>query len=260
MNDPDDFLTRWSRRKRAVAAAEKAALEKQARAPTDDAQEPVERSGQRSEAPITRSLHAGAEAEKVEALPTEAKPTEAKTKEQQDALPVFDISTLPSIESITADTDIRGFLAPGVPAELRVAALRRAWAADPKVRDFVGLADYDFDYNTPGAIAGFGPLGLTDEMRREMARLMTGWPVPAESPPAGPAQPIPEVSAPLTAEASPDHRLTTSEQAACNQDELITNEAKAPSDEESAAVQQDQSQSEQSMTPARRGHGGALPH
>ena len=44
------------------------------------------------------------------------------------------------IESITADTDIRAFLAPGVPVQLTRAALRRVWETDPAIRDFVGLA------------------------------------------------------------------------------------------------------------------------
>ena len=88
------------------------------------------------------------------------------------AEPVFDLSKLPPIESITAETDIRAFLAPGVPAELRLAALRRAWVADPKVRDFVGLNDYDFDFHTPGAIPGFGPLEMTDELRQEVLRIV----------------------------------------------------------------------------------------
>jgi len=42
----------------------------------------------------------------------------------------FDLSSLPSLESITAGTDIRAFLNPGVPAELTRAALRRAWTTD----------------------------------------------------------------------------------------------------------------------------------
>ena len=40
----------------------------------------------------------------------------------------------------------------GVPAELTRAALRRVWAADPTIRDFVGLADYAWDFNAPGAM------------------------------------------------------------------------------------------------------------
>ena len=42
----------------------------------------------------------------------------------------------------------------------------------PKIRDFVGLADYDWDFNTPGAIPGFGPLEMTDELRRQVARIV----------------------------------------------------------------------------------------
>jgi hypothetical protein len=43
----------------------------------------------------------------------------------------FDPASLPSIESIVADTDIIAFLHAGVPAELTQAALRRAWTSDP---------------------------------------------------------------------------------------------------------------------------------
>src|SRR5262249_33255064 len=53
--------------------------------------------------------------------------------------PEIDLSKLPSIDSITAATDITEFLRKGIPAELSRAALRRAWAADPAIRDFVGL-------------------------------------------------------------------------------------------------------------------------
>jgi hypothetical protein len=83
----------------------------------------------------------------------------------------FDPASVPSVESITADTDIRAFLAPGVPAELARDALRRAWAADPKIRDFVGLADYDWDFNAPGSLPGFGSLEMTDELRQIAARV-----------------------------------------------------------------------------------------
>jgi Protein of unknown function (DUF3306) len=52
------------------------------------------------------------------------------------------------------------------------AALRRVWAADPKIRDFVGLADYDWDFNAPGAMTGFGSLEMTDELRQQIARMV----------------------------------------------------------------------------------------
>src|SRR5205807_543978 len=86
--------------------------------------------------------------------------------------PAFDPASLPAIESITGETDIRSFLAPGVPAELTRAALRRVWAADPKIRNFVGLADYDWDFNASGSMAGFGPLEMTEELRQVVARII----------------------------------------------------------------------------------------
>ena len=84
----------------------------------------------------------------------------------------FDLTKLPPIESITAESDIRAFLAPGVPLELTRAALRRAWAADPKIRDFIGLSENAWDFNAPGAIHGFGPLEMTDELRDRIAQMV----------------------------------------------------------------------------------------
>jgi hypothetical protein len=76
----------------------------------------------------------------------------------------FDPASLPSIESIVADTDIGAFLRSGVPAELTRAALRRAWASDPAIRDFIGIAENQWDFNDPDGIPGFGPLLATDNV------------------------------------------------------------------------------------------------
>jgi hypothetical protein len=89
-----------------------------------------------------------------------------------DTRPALDVTNLPPIESITAESDIRAFLAPGVPAELARAALRRAWAADPRIRDFVGLAENAWDFNAAGAMPGFGPLQMTPDLRRHIAQLL----------------------------------------------------------------------------------------
>ena len=70
---------------------------------------------------------------------------------------------MPPIKSITAATDITAFLRKGIPLELRRAALRRAWASDPAIRDFVGLAENAWDFNDPNAMPGFGPLDCSDE-------------------------------------------------------------------------------------------------
>ena len=55
-----------------------------------------------------------------------------------------------------------GFCKADVPAELTRAALRQAWTSDPAIRDFVGIAENQWDFNDPNAIPGFGPLGVTD--------------------------------------------------------------------------------------------------
>jgi hypothetical protein len=138
MSEPENFIARWSRRKRNAAEEAKAAPS------TDPGEEP--RGGSDS-APVVSGASESSEA-------------------------VFDVTKLPPIETITADTDIRAFLAPGVPAELTRAALRRAWAADPKIREFVGLSENAWDFNAPGAIAGFGPLEMTDQLRAEMMRMV----------------------------------------------------------------------------------------
>lgn len=147
MSEPENFLTRWSRRKRATQAAEDAqagtpAADAPAAAPRDE--EPR----QEAAAPVARNAPPAAPA------------------------PAFDPATLPPIDSITAETDIRAFLAPGVPPELSRAALRRAWAADPKIRDFVGLAENAWDFTAPDSIAGFGTLTMTDELRRQIAQMV----------------------------------------------------------------------------------------
>src|ERR1700722_813984 len=74
----------------------------------------------------------------------------------------FDLASLPSIESIAADTDLGAFLRSGVPAELTRAALRRVWASDPAIRDFIGIAENQWDFNDADAIPGFGPMRATD--------------------------------------------------------------------------------------------------
>ncbi len=110
----EGFLSRWSRRKRAVV---------EGRAP--------------EEAPPPAPLEA-----KPEALPTEPEDE-------------FDLASLPPIESLTIESDFKAFLHRKVPLELRSAALRRAWSLDPAIRDFIGPADYAWDFNAPDGVPGF---------------------------------------------------------------------------------------------------------
>jgi hypothetical protein len=84
----------------------------------------------------------------------------------------FDPESLPPIESITAGSDIKAFLQAGVPKDLTRAALRRAWTADPAIRDFIGLAENQWDFTDPTAMPGFGPLEATDDLRQLVAQAM----------------------------------------------------------------------------------------
>ncbi len=126
IEDPDrseGFLSRWSRRKREIAAEESAA------------------------APVPAS-------ESAEATPP-AEPEEE-----------FDLSLLPDIETLTAESDITLFLKKGVPETLKNAALRRMWSADTAIRDYIGPVDYQWDFNDPMGVPGFGPLGRMSMSRR----------------------------------------------------------------------------------------------
>jgi hypothetical protein len=97
--------------------------------------------------------------------------------------PAFDPATLPPIESITATSDVRAFFAPGVPAELTRAALRRLWVTDPTIRDFVGIAENQWDFTVPDGVPGFGSLPFTPELRKIVAALIGDTPtVPQPEP------------------------------------------------------------------------------
>jgi Protein of unknown function (DUF3306) len=86
---------------------------------------------------------------------------------------VFDLASLPSIESIVGDTDIIAFLRKGVPAALTREALRKAWTSDPAIRDFIGIAENQWDFNDPNGIPGFGPLAPTESGVDVLAQIST---------------------------------------------------------------------------------------
>ena len=138
MNDPENFLSRWSRRKR-------------------DASEQREK----------------AEHHETSALPTgDAGPTSGEVTSAPNAPAAeFDVSSLPPIESISSNTDISAFLQKGVPEALRHAALRRAWSADPTIRDFIGLNENYWDGVGPDGVPGFGDLDPNLDVKRLVAEL-----------------------------------------------------------------------------------------
>jgi hypothetical protein len=181
------FLSRWSRRKRG-----------------EEVPEP--------EAPPP------AEAPMAEASPVAPAPPEAPAPPPE---PEFDVSTLPPIETLDASSDFTVFLKPGVPEALRTAALRKAWLADPLIRDYMSPLDYAWDFNTPGGLPyGFSNvLAETGEALRKLVNQAIGEMEPEEPKPEGvtlaeaaPQLPAPEpwaglppgVTLPPSAEESPE--------------------------------------------------------
>jgi hypothetical protein len=63
-----------------------------------------------------------------------------------------DLARLPSIDTITAATDVRPFLAPGMPDTIKQKALRKIWSTDPILSQIDPLQDYAEDF-TDEAVA-----------------------------------------------------------------------------------------------------------
>lgn len=215
MSDPENFLTRWSRRK------QEAERERPASAPPDDKGEP----------------------ESAAAAPDAAETEGAE----------LDLSKLPSLDSITAGTDMRVFLQKGVPAELTRAALRRAWTSDPAIRDFIEVAENQWDFATGSDIPGFGPLESTEEVRRMVESMFEAPPEPApeeqlaKTQNAGDSPPETQGSAPASDPKAPLPAATSE-----------TIDAMTAPREENTALQQS-SEDPAPTLPTRKRHGSALP-
>ncbi|WP_431303834.1 DUF3306 domain-containing protein [Sediminicoccus sp. BL-A-41-H5] len=122
----------------------------------------------------------------VEAKPEPApEPVCEPVAEAPPPEPEFDISTLPPIESLDASSDFTVFLKPGVPQALRTAALRKAWLADPLIRDYMSPLDYAWDFNSPGGLPhGFSNvLAETGEALRKLVNQAIGEMEPEEEKP-----------------------------------------------------------------------------
>jgi hypothetical protein len=97
----------------------------------------------------------------------------SKPVAEDDAAPEFDPSTLPKLEDVTETTDITGFLRKGVPEQLRNAALRKSWALDPAIRNYVNPAlEYAYDWNTPGGVPGSSEIGAGMDVARLVSQIM----------------------------------------------------------------------------------------
>jgi hypothetical protein len=222
MSADEGFLTRWARRKHAAATNARA--------------EPQPKhTGNR---PITEAAPASLPAEEGQAL--------------------VDPESLPPIETIGAESDIRLFLANGVPADLARAALRRAWSADPAIRHFIGLSENSWDFNAPGGVPGFGSLTMEDA-RRLLARVME------ETEALGPGRPAAErpMDGQASVPAGGSHQTTTgsdADQIKLARDTDTDQESPmARSEKANIAMQHERGERKSRLPLPRRRHGGALP-
>lgn len=224
MSEREKFIERWSRRKQ---EAESEAKRPDASEPKPDAPDNQE-SGERSE---------------DTALPV------SHEKKQ----PAFDPKSLPPLDSIGATTDIRSFLAAGVPEELKQAALQRAWRADPAIRDFIGLSENSWDFNDPNGAHGFGPLEVTEQMKAAVEAMFDrklSLLEPAANETKENQQPEPEHPAELAQRDDEDETI----------DQIFENSPEEQVSEVDAAPRKTGIKDENVNDPnIRRAHGGALP-
>ena len=222
MND-EDFLSRWSRRKRIAEEVSPEAL---------------------SPAQVFNPPKAGDAGSAVA--------SEAETADE------LDLSALPPLDSITSATDVTAFLRKGVPQALTREALRRAWLADPTIRDFIGLAENAWDFNDPNAMPGFGPLDYTPEQVRDLvARILGDKERVVEDDPTSEAPPQQDVVMPV--ESSDQKAITDVAESAIDQAENDDGERV----ETSTTVPQSSTTSNESeadrLSFVHRTHGSALP-
>ena len=235
MSDQKNFLTRWSRRKREAA--------------DENAQ---------SEQPAAQA------AGKPAAQGEETNQTVAASAPEPNAPPApeFDLTKLPTIESIGANSDIRAFLQAGVPSALRNAALRRAWVTDPAIRDFKGLQDYDWDFTVLGGAPGFGDLDPQVDVKKLVAEIFREAEPESKSPAdATIPAPAPEQPARLSNQSDSTANVPASSESATAEPQPF---AAAPNNdallqrEENTAMHQDESSDEAPQAKSRR-HGSAMP-
>jgi len=164
----------------------------------------------------------------------------------------FDLASLPKIESIGANTDVSAFLSAGVPAELASAALRRAWSSDPAVRDFIGIAENQWDFNDPNGIPGFGPLDpmvRVDDLVAQVSRRLTRI-----------ADTLADTTSPIDPPVATDLSQPVIDQRPATDKTLLANIAGKSTQTQDGATPREQEPIEDAHDdPPKRRHGGALP-
>lgn len=294
MNEPDNFLSRWSRRKLEAEQEKESRPNEQnlSARPRDPPAHKASAGGAQSAEALAKAESGDPESHSETAEPTaldsrsplrqsealasrrRVRGNERGQDSDENKEPPFDITKLPSIESITTDTDITAFLQKGVPADLTRAALRRAWIADPNIRDFIEIAENQWDFATGSDLPGFGSLDVsTDDIRRMVAEVFGERPklaaeTPGEAPPDATAKAEPAATSVSQTETAEDAagQVPKQEIAVADQGQPPAEGAPAEPaevvvqrDEANIAMQQSTPEPEYKSVPTRRPHGRALP-
>ena len=227
----EGFLKRWSRRKRegTPAANEADSVQAPPQAPSSSLT-PQAEEGSAAPPSLAPQPAAGAGDAPVGDRAREARDDDA-----------VDPATLPPLESLGPESDYTVFLKKGVPEALRLAALRKAWASDPLIRDFRSPAiDYGWDFTTPDYALRPG-----DDVGKLLDRI---FPPASEPTPAAPSA-LPSPSATADEPRAPAAAATPQSLPASAR----LSDAVPPAGSEAATAPAAEPR------PPRRKHGGALP-
>lgn len=156
----------------------------------------------------------------------------------------IDLATLPSIDSLTAESDFSVFLKKGVPLALRNAALRKLWLTEPSVVNYKALVEYNWDFTAPG----YGDLLPTDNIAKMAQQVFSGF-SQTPKPDATPQLDASEDSAPQQALPASEEEVV----AAVRTSEQPIQDAPAPEPAHESVSEPP------ADPPPRRRHGGALP-
>ena len=189
----------------------------------------------------------------------EPEPAGANTPVSAEAVPsLIDLTKLPRLDELTSNSDFAAFLQKGVPDELTRLALRKAWSLDPAIRDFVEVAENQYDWNTPGGVPGFGEIAEGTDMKALLAQAIGDMPMAV----------VEDVDVGRSESVSRSERAETSVMSTASNPAMSDTPARGPSDLAGAASLAPSGAPAGSLRPTsaeppriaqKPRHGGALP-
>jgi Protein of unknown function (DUF3306) len=81
---------------------------------------------------------------------------------------------LPSLDDILPGSDMSVFFQKHVPEALRAAALRKLWITDPDIKDFIEMADYQWDFTKPDSIPGWSSTVEGVDLKAMLEKIFSG--------------------------------------------------------------------------------------